>query len=161
VNLCLPENLAGVCRASTKSFRDTIPQFISSPFARIAVNRCLATERTHFALVQFAQCAVDFNVAVGRYVIMPDHVHLFVGGHIEFELGRWIGALKQSIMRANDWSKSDGQIWQEGFFDHILRNDDSMSQKWEYVVQNPVRARLVTNPEDWRYQGEIVVIDRV
>ena len=108
----------------------------------------LATERTHLAFVQFAQRAVDFNVAVGRYVIMPDHVHLFVCGHIVFELGRWIAGLKQAISRANDWSKSGGQTWQEGFFEHVLRSDESMSEKWNYVVLNPVRARLVKEPEE-------------
>ena len=91
---------------------------------------------------------------------MPDRAHLFVCGHREFELSRWIGGLKQAIARANDWSKSDGQIWQEGFFDHILRTDESMRGKWEYIFQNPVRAGLVKDPEDWPYQGEIVIIDR-
>jgi putative transposase len=111
--------------------------------------------------VQFAKRAVEFNVAVGRYVIMPDHVHLFVCGDEEFDLGRWIARLKQALTRANCWSKDSGQIWQEGFFDHILRNDESMNAKWEYIVQNPVRAGLVNRTEDWPYQGEIVPIDRV
>ena len=32
------------------------------------------------ALQRYARCGIDkFNVALGRYVIMPDHVHLFVG----------------------------------------------------------------------------------
>ena len=117
----------------------------------------LASNRTHSAFVQFAERAVDFNIAVGRYVIMPDHAHLFVCGHIEFELGLWIGALKQSIRRANDWSKSGHRVWQEGFFDHVLRNDESMGEKWNYVVQNPVRAGLVKNSEEWPYQGEVVI----
>ncbi len=47
-----------------------------------------------------------------------------------------------------------------GFFDHLLRNDESYAQKWEYVRQNSVRAGLVESPEDWPYQGEIVYIDR-
>ncbi len=92
---------------------------------------------------------------------MPDHVHLFVCGDDEFVLSRWITGLKQALARANAWSRNNGQIWQEGFFDHILRNDESMNQKWEYVVQNPVRAGLVKNAEDWPYQGEVVIIDRV
>ena len=91
---------------------------------------------------------------------MPDHVHLFVCGHEEFILSRWVTSLKQALARANGWSKSKGQIWQESFFDHILRNDESMSEKWEYIVQNPVRAGLVNHAEDWPYQGETVVIDR-
>jgi len=92
---------------------------------------------------------------------MPDHIHLFVCGHKGFRLTRWIAKLKQTLAKANGWSKSNGQIWEEGFFDHILRNDESMSEKWNYVMQNPVRAGLVKGEDDWPYQGEIVSIDRV
>jgi hypothetical protein len=52
-------------------------------------------------------------------------------------------------------------FWQPGFFDHLLRTADSYSAKWQYVWENPVRAGLVAQPEEWPYQGEIVVIDRV
>jgi putative transposase len=121
----------------------------------------LASNRTHSAFVQFAKRAVEFNVAVGRYVIMPDHVHLFVCGDEEFVLSGWITGLKQVLARANGWSRNNGQIWQEGFFDHMLRNDESMNAKWDYIFENPVRAGLVENTEGWPYQGEIVVIDRV
>ena len=91
---------------------------------------------------------------------MPDHIHLFVCGGPEFVLTTWIGGLKQSIAKAAKRSKIDGQVWQEGFFDHMLRGDESMSQKWDYVDQNAVRAGLVVASEDWPYYGEIVAIDR-
>lgn len=52
-------------------------------------------------------------------------------------------------------------FWQRGFFDHLLRNSESYTEKWEYVRQNPVRAGLVRHPDDWPYQGEVVAIDRV
>jgi putative transposase len=52
-------------------------------------------------------------------------------------------------------------IWQRGFFDHVLRNDENYGQKWNYIRENPVRAGLVNNAEDWPYSGELVVIDRV
>jgi hypothetical protein len=51
-------------------------------------------------------------------------------------------------------------FWQPGFNDHLLRNDESYTQKWEYVFQNPVRAGLVARAEDWPYAGEIIRIDR-
>lgn len=42
--------------------------------------------------------------------------------------------------------------WQEGCFDRLLRSDESLSDKWEYLRQNPVRAGLVSTPEEWPYQ---------
>lgn len=121
----------------------------------------LAKDEVHTAFVLFAKRAEDnFNVAVGRYVIMPDHIHLFVRGDYNFRLGPWIGALKQALARAATLSRAKGQIWEEGFFDHVLRSNESYSQKWNYVRENPVRAGLVKSAADWPYQGEIVYIDR-
>jgi putative transposase len=121
----------------------------------------LASDPVHAAFVRFAECALqEFNVAVGRYIILPDHVHLFVCGDPQFVLANWIGALKQSLAGAANQSKSGGQIWQEGFFDHLLRSDESMSRKWNYIRENALRAGLVDRAEDWPYQGEIVLIDR-
>lgn len=123
---------------------------------------CLARKGIHTALLFFAERAErDFGIAVGRYVIMPDHVHLFVRGGADFVLGRWVGMLKQSLGKASSLSRKNTQIWQEGFFDHVLRSNESYAQKWEYVRENPVRAGLVSRSEDWPYQGEIVYIDRV
>jgi REP-associated tyrosine transposase len=124
--------------------------------------RFLTKDEVHTAFVLFAKRAEEtFNVAVGRYVIMPDHVHLFVRGDCNFRLGAWIGALKQALAKAAMSSRAKGQVWQEGFFDHLLRTDESYSQKWNYVRENPVRAGLVKSAADWPYQGEIVYIDRV
>jgi len=123
--------------------------------------RFLAKDEVHTAFVLFAKRAEEtFNLAVGRYVIMPDHVHLFVRGDHRLRVGPWIGALKQALARAAKLSRSKGQIWEEGFFDHISRSNESYSQKWNYVRENPVRARLVKSAADWPYQGEIVYIDR-
>lgn len=101
----------------------------------------------------------DFGIAVGRYVIMPDHMHFFVRGSDDFELAAWINGLKRSISLAVGSTKKR-PLWQPGFFDHLLRNDESYSQKWEYVQENPVRAGLVQQWNHWPYQGEFVVIDR-
>ena len=48
-----------------------------------------------------------------------------------------------------------GSVWQEEFFDHVLRSSDSYNQKWDYVKDNPVRAGLVKKSDDWPFQGEI------
>jgi hypothetical protein len=49
--------------------------------------------------------------------------------------------------------------WQKGFFDHINRHSESYSKKWDYVRQNPVRAGLAENSEEWPWQGEILHLE--
>ena len=87
---------------------------------------------------------------------MPDHVHLFVRGARDFTLSSWIGGLKRAISVALQSPK----LWRPGFFDHILRSNESYSEKWKSVRENPVRAGLVKSVDDWPYQGQIVLIDR-
>jgi REP element-mobilizing transposase RayT len=87
---------------------------------------------------------------------MPDHLHLFVRGDDNFRLGPWIGALKQALAKAAILSREKAQIWEEGFFDHILRSNESYSQRWNYVRGNPVRAGLAKSAAEWPYQEEIV-----
>jgi REP-associated tyrosine transposase len=101
----------------------------------------------------------EFGVAVGQYVMMPDHLHFFVRGSEGFNLAQWVNGLKRAISVSLGATKKR-PLWQPGFFDHILRNDESYSQKSKYVRENPVRAGLVTLGDDWLYQGEFVVIDR-
>ena len=45
--------------------------------------------------------------------------------------------------------------WQKGFFDHILRSEESYSVKWNYVRDNPVRAGLVKEWSRWPFLGGI------
>jgi len=45
--------------------------------------------------------------------------------------------------------------WQKGFFDHVLRSEESYEEKWHYVRENPVRAGLVKDREEWPFWGEI------
>jgi putative transposase len=121
----------------------------------------LACAVVHEAFIRFARRAhEEHHIAVGRYVIMPDHVHLFVSGR-DLQLGQWIGMLKQALAKACPAPECGAAAWQEGFFDHLLRSGESYAQKWEYVRDNPVRAGLVERWEQWPWQGEIVEIDRV
>src|SRR5260370_7347462 len=45
----------------------------------------------------FTRAFNDFGVVVGRYVIMPDHMHFFVRGSEDFELPRRVTVFKQPI----------------------------------------------------------------
>jgi len=93
---------------------------------------------------------------VGRYVLMPDHLHLFCAPAVQpvESLVRWIRLWKS--LAARRWPEPLARkLWQREFWDTQLRRGDSYSGKWSYVRQNPVRAGLVTKPEDWPYQGEL------
>ena len=119
----------------------------------------LANKRIHAQFTDFAFKARKFGVSVGRYVLMPDHVHLFVVmPPADVTLPRWIQSLKAVIGKELLTLGHAKPHWQEGFFDHLMRSGESYAQKWAYVRENPVRAGLVASTEDWPYQGEIELI---
>ena len=93
---------------------------------------------------------------VGRYVMMPDHLHLFCApaGIEPVALETWVRFWKSHASRR--WPRPAEQpVWQKGFWETQLRRGDSYEDKWTYVRQNPVRHGLVTKVEDWPYQGEL------
>jgi REP element-mobilizing transposase RayT len=73
-------------------------------------------------------------------------------------ISMWVRALRTVIGKELLRLGYQKPHWQEGFFDHVLRNSESYSEKWDYVRLNPVRAGLCKIPEEWPYQGEIVAI---
>ena len=76
-------------------------------------------------------------------LIMPDHLHALFSPAPDRELAKAVMAWKSYQ------AKSLRIEWQAGFFDHRLRSDESLDEKANYIRMNPVRAGLVSRPEDW------------
>jgi putative transposase len=118
--------------------------------------RLLANPECHLALHTAWQAAAHW--LVGRYVIMPDHLHLFCAPNTNplTALSGWIRYWKTAT--AKSIGASAGTLWQPDFWDTQLRGHESYAQKWDYVRHNPVRAGLVNVPEAWPYQGELNIL---
>jgi putative transposase len=138
---------------------DTVRPFYFVTFNTHKRQKFLARPEVHEAFWIFCSKAQHRGVAVGRYVIMPNHVHLFAAFAIDaIALPNWIQSLRAVIGKRLLQLGIQKPHWQEGFFDHLLRSQESYSQKWEYVRMNPVRAQLSRTAEAWPYKGEIVRI---
>jgi len=79
-------------------------------------------------------------------VLMPDHLHALIAIDSRDSLSQLIRDYKRIT------SKLSGVEWQRNFFDHRLRHDESLTEKFAYICQNPVRAGLVQNEADWPYR---------
>ena len=89
---------------------------------------------------------------VSDYLLMPDHLHLFCAPHdLKFPIEKWVSFWKDRLAKICPAARK----FQRGSFHHRLRNGESYSQKWQYVCENPVRAKLVKKPEDWLFQGRV------
>ena len=111
----------------------------------------LASAEVHELLVDVWKEASTW--LVGRYVLMPDHVHLFAGlADEKVSLDYWVRYWKSIFSKSH---RNPQHRWQEGYWDRRLRSQESYDQKWEYVRLNPVRHGLARRVEDWPFQGEI------
>jgi REP-associated tyrosine transposase len=126
--------------------------------------RILAREPiAHVLISELQSVRQRHRWVVGRYVIMPDHVHFFCALEPEAKmLSHFVGAWKtwtsrriHEFLGPQPAAAATTALWQRGFFDHVLRSEESYDEKWNYVRDNPVRAGLVRVPEDWPYSGEV------
>jgi putative transposase len=112
----------------------------------------LANPHMHDALVNAWKAANHW--VTGRYVIMPDHIHLFCSptSHEAVGIAQWTAYWKRLVSQQ---STAHQPLWQRDCWDTQLRNHESYSEKWTYVRNNPVRAGLVKTSDDWPYQGSL------
>ena len=91
------------------------------------------------------------------WVVMPDHLHVLFQLQSYFSLSEVVQRLKsRSAFLVNRLSANNrGQIWQPGFYDHALRNDESLRHVARYIVRNPVRAGLVKRVGDYPFWDAI------
>jgi putative transposase len=76
-------------------------------------------------------------------LLMPDHLHALIAIGGDDSLSELLRSYKRFT------AKIAGVKWQRNFFDHRLRHHESASEKFEYICQNPVRAGLVGNENEW------------
>lgn len=88
------------------------------------------------------------------YCLMSNHVHLLI------KLGEEgsISKIMQSITvahtrRFNDKYKQCGHVWQGRFRSPIVSEDNYFLTAMRYIEQNPIRANIVKNPEDYRWSS--------
>jgi hypothetical protein len=103
-------------------------------------------------------------------VVMPDHVHLIFTPLSDrlgnpYGLAEILGGIKgASAHTINKRVSRKGPVWQDESFDHILRREEKLEQKIEYIRQNPVRKGIVSEPQQYPYtwvEGRGLADDKV
>jgi len=87
------------------------------------------------------------------WVIMPDHVHWMFAlseGNVSVCLMRFKSRCARAINRAREVY---GPVWQAGFYDHQLRNEEDLREQAHYIIANPVRAGIVADIRDYPHWG--------
>ena len=79
-------------------------------------------------------------ISVDHFVIMPNHIHLLLQINTDVD-GRSMIALTIStvvrLMKGAVSRQAGFAVWQKGFYDHVIRNDNEYKDIWNYIEGNP------------------------
>jgi REP element-mobilizing transposase RayT len=113
----------------------------------------LSAAERDIVLAQMGRQHAAGDFLLFSYVVMPSHAHLLLAPG-QCGLANAMQHLKrftaQHVMKLR---RSRGSLWQARYFDFILRRVADFWDKLEYIHENPVCAKLVREPEQWRWSS--------
>jgi len=88
------------------------------------------------------------------FCIMPDHLHLIIHPFGKYDFSYIMKMLKGSFARKlNKINDKEGKIWQRKFYDKCISDSYELVRELEYMHNNPVKANLVSSPEEYPYSS--------
>jgi REP element-mobilizing transposase RayT len=102
---------------------------------------------------QFLRTAQAYRFATDAYCLMPDHFHALVEGLADdSDLRRFVAMFKQRT--SFEHRRSTGaRLWQEGYYEHVLRTQEPRLAIAAYIVNNPIRSGLCGTLEQYPFIG--------
>jgi len=99
------------------------------------------------------ETAITRDFAIHAYCFMPNHLHLLVEGLSH--TSDFLNFMKTFKLRSSRaFAKSHGTIlWQDKYYDHILRRSDEFESVCLYVWLNPIRADLAQTMGEYPFAG--------
>ncbi len=86
------------------------------------------------------------------FCLMPDHLHWQFQLLNKLSLSDTVKRLKGRTSKyLNELNKTSGKIWQKGYFEHQIRNEEDLIIQARYIVANPLRANIVNNVCNYPY----------
>ena len=102
---------------------------------------------------QLLTAACRYGVEVIAYCFMPDHLHALLTGRSESgDAGKAMAVFRrQSGFHYK--RRCSRRLWQDGYFDRVLRKEEQTAVVVRYLLANPVRAGLVDDPGTYEHSG--------
>ena len=102
---------------------------------------------------ELLRTASAYDVEVIAYCFMPNHLHVVIEGMTEkADLLKFTAMFRQRSGHRYR-QRNDGDLWQEGYVDRFLREDEATLDVVQYLVANPLRAGLCRDIREYPYVG--------
>jgi putative transposase len=104
-------------------------------------------------LKQILRAATQRSFVISAYCFMPDHFHALVHGQsADSDLHGFVRVAKQ--MSSHQFVRFTGRpLWKKSYWDHTLRGGPATVDVVRYIVFNPVKAGIVSDPMDYPHWG--------
>jgi putative transposase len=107
-------------------------------------------------VAQLLHNAAHFEFAVLAYCLMPDHLHALVEAQSErADFQGFVKRFKQ-MTGFRHRQLTTRSLWQPGFHERVLRNDEASPAVVRYILENPVRAGLAKVIGEYPFAGSSV-----
>ena len=134
--------------------RDDKPHFLTF----CTDHRWILPEHVRFIVIDSCLHDAGTKLEIQVVVVMPDHVHMIFTPLVNlqamevYSLAEITDAIKgASAHKINRALRRHGRVWQPESFDHVLRSSESLQQKVNYLLANPVRQGLVARWQDYSW----------
>lgn len=132
------------------SFRKKVEQYLDSGYGNCWLRREDIASLVRSAL--FYHAGVKYQLIA--WVIMPNHVHLLIKPLPGVELTSIMHSIKSyTAHEANRILERHGPFWQPESFDRYIRNPKHFHSVIRYIEDNPVKAGLCSQPQEWKYSS--------
>ena len=102
----------------------------------------------------FAEARDRGDILLHGYVVMPDHYHVVLTLKEGLPVSHLIRRIHSAFARAAKRQlRTTDRVWQERFYDHVIRNHEDWLEQVEYMHANPVRAGIVDDPVLYRWSS--------
>ncbi|MBF8280723.1 MAG: Transposase-like protein [Candidatus Magasanikbacteria bacterium] len=95
-----------------------------------------------------------YGIKIFHYVLMPNHIHLLIKPEGMENLSKFMQGL--TIAHTRHFNAKYGKVghaWQSRFRSILIDSESYMLQCGRYIELNPVRARIVTHPAEYRWSS--------
>ncbi len=140
-------SVPGAWYSVTKCTRDRQPLLVADPLRPLADARAAGIIEESLRLFH-----EHSHWDCKGYVVMPDHVHVVFALGPDRNLSNVMASFaKRTVKRINALLGGAGPVWQDGFYDHCLRDERAFLEHLRYVHENPLRQGWVRRAEDWPF----------
>ena len=102
--------------------------------------------------IETVRIKTQFNIIA--WAVLPDHFHMIVDPKKNN-----LSSLMKRIKLSFSWyyrqriEMVKGRVWQNRFWDHIIRDEKDLNKQIDYIHYNAVKHGIVANAIEWKYSS--------